>query len=109
MAARAHWRLVRWLGPWARGAAVPTGVERRRLKIAGPRGAATDAWLYRPTDRAPIGRYLVAHGLNPHGPEDPRCDRFARILAHAGFLVLVPRLEAFTRLRVERGAAAELG
>jgi pimeloyl-ACP methyl ester carboxylesterase len=70
--------------------------------------AAMNALVYVPTDRRAIGGYLLAHGLNPQGPDDPRCDRFARILAHAGFVVMVPRLEAFTQLRVDAGAAAHL-
>jgi pimeloyl-ACP methyl ester carboxylesterase len=120
IALRAHLRLLQWLGPWAPPTGAPTAVARESLTIPpGPAGAATDvatpdqapveALLYRPTDRAPIGGYLVVHGLNPRGPADPRCDRFARILAHAGFLVMVPRLSAFTELRVDRSAAGELG
>ena len=67
-----------------------------------------EALVYTPTDRAPIGSYVIAHGFNPQGPDDPRCDRFARVLSHAGFVVMCPRLHAFTRLRVDASAAVDL-
>jgi pimeloyl-ACP methyl ester carboxylesterase len=109
MSARAHWRLLRWLGPWAQGKGSPGPVARRQLHLpAELRAPGVEALVYRPTDRAPIGSYLLAHGLNPQGPDDARCDRFARVLAHAGFLVMVPRLSAFTQLRVDASAGAEL-
>jgi hypothetical protein len=49
---------------------------------------------------------LVAHGLAVHGPLDVRLDRFARVLAHAGFVVLVPFLPEFMALRVTPQAAS---
>lgn len=112
MSARAHWRLIRWLGPWAPKTGAPAAVSCRRIAIAATTDLGNEpplqALVYAPTDRPAIGSYLLAHGLNPQGPDDPRCDRFARILAHAGFVVMVPRLNAFTRLQVDVSAAAEL-
>ncbi|MES1204417.1 MAG: hypothetical protein ABUS79_00645 [Pseudomonadota bacterium] len=110
MPLRAHLRLIRGLGPWADDARAPAAVSRRSV-IVGPRaedGQPFDALVYTPTDRAPIGSYLIAHGFNVRGPDDPRCDRFARVLSHAGFVVMCPRLHAFTRLRVHASAAADL-
>jgi pimeloyl-ACP methyl ester carboxylesterase len=107
---RAHWRLTRWLGPWTDNGRAPGTVSCRRLRQE-PSGEqpAFEALIYTPADGPPIGSYLVAHGLNARGPDDPRCDRFARVLAHAGFLVMVPRLSAFTRLRVDQTASDDLG
>lgn len=58
------------------------------------------AWVYRPVGRRPLGAVLVVPGLHYLGPADPRLDRFCRILAHAGNVVLCPFLPDFSRLRV---------
>src|SRR5262245_4647256 len=101
-----YWRLTRWLGPWPKDTRVPSGVSRRRIRFTaeGPEQREVEALVYVPTDRAPIGSYLVAHGLNPRGPDDDRCDRFARCLAHAGFIVMCPRLDALTQMRLDASA-----
>jgi pimeloyl-ACP methyl ester carboxylesterase len=106
---RAHWRLTRWLGPWTDNTRAPSTVADRRIsEPATAEHPAFEARVYTPADCRPVGSYLVAHGLNARGPDDPRCDRFARVLAHAGFVVMVPRLHSFTRLRVDSSAAADL-
>jgi len=94
-------KLVRWLGPWERDG-VPRDVTRTELPIAGPRSMR--AYLYRPTlsrrGGAPRGVYLIAPGLHFLGPDDPRLDRFCRILASSGVLVLAPFLPDHCGLRV---------
>ncbi len=96
-------QLLRWLGPWTDPRSSPPGVERSAVAIApsteGDR--PLDAWFYRPTARRERGAYLVAPGLHFNGPADPRLDRFARVLASAGFATMVPFLPDFQRLRVE--------
>jgi hypothetical protein len=66
------------------------------------------AWRYAPTRRAPVGTYLVAHGLHFQGPADPRMDRFLRVLAHAGFVVHAPFLPTLVSLVVSDAVNAEL-
>ena len=40
-------------------------------------------------------------GIQHQGPDDPRLDRFARVLAHAGYVVGVPALPTMIDLRME--------
>lgn len=89
-------RLARWLGPWADEARGPE-VRREIVAIAG--AAPFEGWLYHPGAR-PRGAYLIAPGLHYAGPADPRMDRFCRVLAGAGFVVLAPFLPDYTALRV---------
>jgi pimeloyl-ACP methyl ester carboxylesterase len=98
-------RLARWLGPWADESRSPAGVERRTVRIAEAREGdrAFDAWVLRPARREPRGSLLVVPGLHYAGPADPRLERFLRILANAGIVVLSPFLPDFAELRVGRG------
>ncbi len=92
-------RLARWLGPWAARDAVPPGIERRTIRVQrGERGF--DAWVYVDPARPPQGSVLVVPGLHFAGPADPRFDRFSRVLAHAGFVVLAPFLPDYADLLV---------
>ncbi len=63
---------------------------------------ATRAYVYEPDGAA--GAYLVLPGLHFLGPDDPRLDRFCRILARCGFLVVAPFIRAFTDLVLEPSA-----
>src|SRR6185369_8298818 len=92
--------LLRWLGPWA-GDATPPGVTRT---TRAPRGLEK-AYLYAPRGRAPAGAYLVAPALHFLGPDDPRLDRFCRVLAASGLLVLAPFLPDFLRLTLSPSTA----
>ncbi|APR77606.1 Hypothetical protein A7982_02953 [Minicystis rosea] len=87
--------LLRWLGPWA-GDAVPKRVSRALRTPS----ELVRAYVYTPRDRAPAGAYLVTPGLHYLGPDDPRLDRFCRVLAAAGLLVYAPFLPDFLRLRL---------
>jgi pimeloyl-ACP methyl ester carboxylesterase len=98
--------LVRWLGPWA-GERVPSGVSRRTEHLETARGATMRTYVYS-AHSAPRGVYLVAPGLHFLGPDDPRLDRFCRVLASAGFDVVAPLLPDFARLTVSEAAGSDL-
>jgi pimeloyl-ACP methyl ester carboxylesterase len=101
-ALRASIALARWLAPWAKGA--PRGVTREPIVLDAAR--AYRAYVYRGA-RAD-GAYLVAPGLHYLGPDDPRLDRFCRVLASAGFVVLAPALPDHLALRIAPRATDDL-
>lgn len=102
---RAALTLGRWLGPWA-GTRVPAGPSRTRAQLEGALGKGS-AYVYRPRGRA-RGAYLIAHGLHFAGPDDPRLDRFCRVLAQAGFVVVAPFLRDFLTLVIAERAWLDL-
>lgn len=78
--------LARWLGPWAGVTATPAGIAADDRVYAGLR-----VRVYRALARRPSGQtFLVAPGLHYAGADDPRLDRFCRILAAAGHVVVAP-------------------
>jgi pimeloyl-ACP methyl ester carboxylesterase len=91
--------LLRWLGPWTSSARVPEGIERERWSLRDD----LSTYLYRPRGPA-VGTYLIAPGLHFLGPDDPRLDRFCRVLARAGFRVVAPFLPSFIDLVVRPSA-----
>jgi pimeloyl-ACP methyl ester carboxylesterase len=91
-------RLARWLGPWSAPSRAPDDVVRDELAVSGL--PALEAWVYRPRGRELVGSVLLVPGLHFLGPRDPRFDRFARVLAHAGHLVFAPFLPTLLRLEV---------
>jgi pimeloyl-ACP methyl ester carboxylesterase len=93
-------RLLRWLGPWADPAAAPS-VAAEETAIG-----AIRVRLYRPA-RAPRATYLIAPGLHYAGPDDPRMDRFCRILAAAGHLVVAPFVPSYLALTPNAAAIAD--
>ena len=101
--AKAVLALASWLGPWAEGR-VPRGVRRQTAAVEGTAGP-TKAYVYTP--ESPRAAYLVLPGLHFLGPDDPRLDRFCRVLARAGFLVVAPFIRAFGRLVLDRSAFAD--
>ncbi|MDB4953813.1 MAG: hypothetical protein JWO36_1382 [Myxococcales bacterium] len=92
--------LARWLGPWADTTKAPVvetiddAVDKIRLRIYRPR-------------RAPDTTYLIAPGLHYAGPDDPRMDRFCRILAAAGHLVIAPFIPDYLALTPNARAIAD--
>jgi len=79
--------LARWLGPWADAKKAPD------VDVVETVEAGTRVRLY--------GRgspYLIAPGLHYAGPDDPRMDRFCRILASAGHLVIAPFVRDYLAL-----------
>jgi pimeloyl-ACP methyl ester carboxylesterase len=95
-------RLARWLGPWTSAQVVPRNVRRRAVTIAPERASDRPfvARFYEPERGRVWGSLLLVPGLHFAGPDDPRMDRFAAILAHAGILVCAPFLPDFSALGV---------
>lgn len=89
--------LLRWLGPWEK-TGTPTDVDRAERTVDGARPVRT--YVYRRRGRAPEGVYVLAPGLHFLGPDDPRLDRFCRILAASGVVVVAPFLPDHVGLRV---------
>lgn len=101
----AMYQLGRWLGPWTNAQVAPADVDREELLVEplSSNDRPFSAFVYRARGRdKPLGAMLLVSGLHFLGPLDPRMDRFARILAHAGLLVLAPRLPDFTSLILDR-------
>jgi pimeloyl-ACP methyl ester carboxylesterase len=89
--------LARWLGPWADSTKAPQVLVREedadgvRIRIYGRHGHP----------------YLIAPGLHFAGPDDPRLDRFCRILANAGHLVIAPFIPDYLALMPNARAIAD--
>ncbi len=98
--------LARWLGPLTPATEVPTDVRRSRVRVTGKR-ETFDAWVYQPRRGAVRGALLLLPGLHYLGPADPRLDRFNRVLAASGVLVLSPFLPSFARLHVNEALGAD--
>jgi pimeloyl-ACP methyl ester carboxylesterase len=62
--------------------------------------------VYRGT-KAPRSTYLIAPGLHYAGADDPRMDRFCRILAASGHLVVAPFIPAYLALTPDATAIAD--
>jgi pimeloyl-ACP methyl ester carboxylesterase len=92
--------LARWLGPWADPERAPD-VEIVDDDLAGMR-----IRRFLPEAR-PRATFLVAPGLHYAGADDPRMDRFCRILAAAGHLVIAPYIPDYLALRPGARAIAD--
>jgi pimeloyl-ACP methyl ester carboxylesterase len=90
--ARATASLARWLGPWADAEARPA-VAAVEDDVAGDLRVR----IYRPHG-PPRATFLIAQGLQYAGADDPRMDRFSRIVCAAGHLVLVPFIPDYLNL-----------
>lgn len=112
-------RLARWLGPWADPVRAPSTVTEEAwidsartsaaLRLPAEPGRAPGAIrvrLYRPRG-APRATYLIAPGLHYAGPDDPRMDRFCRVLAAAGHLVVAPFVPSYLALTPDAAAIAD--
>src|SRR3954470_10946744 len=98
--------LLRWLGPWANSEKTPDAIYREEVVLP---GSPSKAYSYHNQLHAPLGAYLVVSGLHMLGPDEPRLDRFCRILAQAGFLVLSPFLPDHMNLLISPKATRDLG
>jgi pimeloyl-ACP methyl ester carboxylesterase len=92
--ARAMATLARWLGPWA-GASQPADVVADDDVLDGARPIRVRTYRAR---GAPRGSYLVAPGLHYAGADDPRMDRFCRVMAAAGHTVVAPFIPDYLAL-----------
>src|SRR5262245_23298851 len=102
---KASLTLARWLGPWAREASAPGAAERTTLAVRADGGRAPfDMSIYLPRGRGTSRTILVAPGLQPAGPGDPRVDRFCRVLAASGAAVAAPFIPDFVSLRLTPAA-----
>lgn len=91
-------KLLYWLGPWTPQERAPEDIERHPSSYRS-RNEVQPLWIYRGKDsKWPL--FLVP-GIQHQGPADPRLDRFARVLAHAGYVVGVPALPTMIDLRME--------
>jgi pimeloyl-ACP methyl ester carboxylesterase len=93
--------LARWLGPWAADR-IPRGIRREEIAVPSHDGPVR-AYVYEPRGAA-SGAYFVAPGLHFQGPDDTRFDRFNRILAEAGFLVVAPFIRSYVALELAESA-----
>jgi pimeloyl-ACP methyl ester carboxylesterase len=93
-------QLARWLGPWADATKAPAvriqddALDGMRVRVFGE-----------PRPRART--YLIAPGLHYAGADDPRMDRFCRILANAGHLVVSPYIPDYLALVPTNRAKAD--
>jgi pimeloyl-ACP methyl ester carboxylesterase len=91
-------KLARWLGPWAdatkspRVDAVDQQIDGIRVRYYGKPGGPT---------------FLIAPGLHYAGPDDPRMDRFCRVLARAGHYVVAPFIPDYLALTPNARAIAD--
>lgn len=89
--------LMYWLGPWTDQEKYPSKVTREGHKYRSL--VDEDLWIYRGRkSRRPL--FLIP-GIQHLGPNDPRLDRFARVLAASGYIVGVPSLPTMIGLRME--------
>lgn len=92
--------LARWLGPWADPKRAPEvaitddAVDGIRVRLFHPPGRVRRT-------------FLIAQGLHYAGADDPRLDRFCRILARAGHLVIAPYVPAYLALTPNAQAKRE--
>ena len=86
--------LARWLGPWADATKAPSVVARDEmldeLRVRIYEGPGTP--------------FLIAPGLHYAGADDPRMDRFCRILAAAGHRVIAPFIPSYLALEPDTRA-----
>jgi pimeloyl-ACP methyl ester carboxylesterase len=103
-------RLARWLGPWATVTHAPEVATTDEHIEADARGPRLHIRTYRPRGQRPGGEraaYLIAPGLHYAGPDDVRLDRFCRVLAHAGHLVMAPFIPSYLALTPDRAAITD--
>jgi pimeloyl-ACP methyl ester carboxylesterase len=115
--------LLRWLGPWTKETESPPDVARtawtiREGELRGHRGHVAgvvpdesqvtrlEAYVYTP--KRPVAVYVLVPGLHFAGPDDVRLDRFCRVVAHAGFVVVAPFLPGFVDMKISASVIADL-
>lgn len=94
-------QLGRWLGPWADPAARPAAAVRDD-DLGG-----MQVRIYEPACVGARSTFLLAPGLHYAAADDPRLDRFCRILTVAGHRVVVPFIPDFLALVPTERAKAD--
>jgi hypothetical protein len=87
-----------WLGPWADSDASPQGATRTVVEVPTSDGVMEAHWYLPPGPAR--GTWILAPGLTFRGIDDPRFERFARILAGAGLAVFAPGIPDFRNMTV---------
>lgn len=77
------------------------GVSERETQLAGARARVFE----RAEGGPPV---LLVHGVHPGGIDEPRLQRFARLLAEAGFTVATPELTPLRELRFDASSVETL-
>jgi len=90
--------LARWLGPWA---------DAKKAPDVAVRDDDLDGMRVRIYGQPKRRTFLIAPGLHYAGPDDPRLDRFCRVLARAGHLVIAPFIPAYLALEPSRHAIVD--
>lgn len=85
-------KLARWLGPWANAKTAPD------VLVIPDEIAGMQVNLYSKDEHFRGRPFLIAPGLHYAGPDDPRLDRFCRILAAAGHFVVAPFVPSYLQL-----------
>ena len=94
--------LGRWLGPWASEEQVPSGISRQEIYHPIPKtDQKVKVWTYLDPRRPPSGAYLLGPGLHFKGAEHEGLDRFARILAKAGHLIVSPFIPDYSAMHIQ--------
>ncbi len=82
--------LCRYLGPWANAEATPHVIRRQKDIPASDTQPCFPMRIYEPTRGRIFGSVFLVPGLHFEGPDHPRMDRFAAILASTGVMVFTP-------------------
>jgi pimeloyl-ACP methyl ester carboxylesterase len=98
LAVRALVLSVAFLVEFLTDGAVPALATLTPPPLAGAANAGADR--YRPAGLERGAPLVLVHGLTPDGKDDPRLRRAARLLARAGFDVVVPTIPGLTRGRL---------
>jgi pimeloyl-ACP methyl ester carboxylesterase len=98
--------LARWLGPWASATKAPEADVSDEL-VAGLRVRTyihKRMYVHTHQDASNRPPFVIAPGLHYAGADDPRLDRFCRILAAAGHRVIAPFVPSYLALEPEQRA-----
>ncbi len=94
-------KLARWLGPWSDSTKAPDVI------VMPDEVAGINVNIYQHQSLRVRRRFVIAPGLHYAGPDDPRMDRFCRILAAAGHQVIAPFIPDYLALTPNAQAIAD--